>query len=85
MSIEITREFIESITHDDMEFWLTNKFVDPSDLIAKVCWWATAAAEAQKAQAWADGYNDAATMARCYGHTDYWEDEPSNPYRQEVQ
>lgn len=35
------------------------------------------------ARAWDDGYNDAATMARCYGHTDHWEesDEPTNPYR----
>ena len=32
-------------------------------------------------QSWDDGYNDAATMARCYGHTDHWENEPSNPYR----
>lgn len=34
-------------------------------------------------RAYDDGYNAAATMARCYGHTDYWpeEDEPRNPYR----
>jgi hypothetical protein len=42
-----------------------------------------AALAAKIARAWDDGYNDAATMARCYGHTDHWpaEDEPRNPYR----
>lgn len=38
-------------------------------------------AQATLARAWDDGYNDAATMAHCYGHTDHWEDEPTNPYR----
>lgn len=35
------------------------------------------------ARAYNDGYNDAVTMARCYGHTDHWpeSDEPRNPYR----
>jgi hypothetical protein len=31
--------------------------------------------------AWEDGYAEARTMARMYGHTDHWpEDEPTNPY-----
>lgn len=35
------------------------------------------------ARAYDDGYNDATTMARCYGHTDHWPegDERRNSYR----
>jgi hypothetical protein len=33
------------------------------------------------AEAWQEGYNAAETMARCWGHTDWWEGEPENPYR----
>ena len=37
--------------------------------------------EAARADAWDEGWDAAYTMARSYGHTDYWEDEPDNPYR----
>ena len=42
------------------------------------------AAEAKVAAAWGEGYEAAEHMARCWGHTDHWEDEPANPYATRV-
>lgn len=38
------------------------------------------------ARAYSDGYNDAATLAYCYGHTDHWpaDAEPRNPYDEQA-
>jgi hypothetical protein len=36
------------------------------------------------AEAWDEGYEAAEYMARCWGHTDHWEDEPANPHRIEA-
>lgn len=33
------------------------------------------------AKAWDEGYAEAEHMARCWGHTDWWENEPKNPHR----
>jgi hypothetical protein len=33
-----------------------------------------------KAEAWDEGYEAACRVSRSYGHVDYWENEPSNPY-----
>jgi hypothetical protein len=37
-----------------------------------------------RAEGWDEGYAAAHSMARLYGHTDHWEDEPANPYRAEA-
>lgn len=39
---------------------------------------------AAAAKAWDEGYQAAYSMARGYGHTDSWEDEPGNPYSGEA-
>lgn len=39
-----------------------------------------AAVREARAAAWDEGYGAAEGMARCWGHTDHWEDEPENPY-----
>jgi hypothetical protein len=36
-----------------------------------------------KAEAWDDGWDAAYKMARSWGHVDWWEEWPTNPYRTE--
>lgn len=35
-----------------------------------------------QAAAWQEGFDAGEWMARCWGHTDWWEDYPSNPYEE---
>jgi hypothetical protein len=53
---------------------LTNSVVAERDALREQL------AQAQ-AKAWDEGYSAAEYMAKCWGHTDSWEDEPANPYR----
>jgi hypothetical protein len=74
--VDVTR--VASAIHRLDQYALT--YVD-CDLFATTMLDALAprVAELQRA-AWQDGYDAATSMARGWGHTDYWENEPDNPY-----
>lgn len=38
-----------------------------------------------KAEGWDEGYEAGYQMARSWGHVDYWEGEPANPYADEIE